>query len=126
MDTTELLADFYSVISKGLQHELGCISFCGMSHSQLPGNVVTNIPHLYYRMHGESQLYTSCYSDKQLDKLAAKIKVNRGLPKDFPNGQLVYYYCRKWVETEPFDILLSFLLVIRVFELSLSSKPVKE
>jgi transposase len=30
----------------------------------------------------------------------------RMLPKDFPKWQLVYYYYRKWVEAELFDILL--------------------
>lgn len=129
-DTAELLGDFYSVISKGLQHKLGCvlfqmppsltyaeerlekiissldetflnvvefrhaswwrqdvydelarhnISFCGMSHPTLPGDVIANTPHLYYRMHGESQLYASNYSDEQLEKLASEIKASQGV-----------------------------------------------
>lgn len=127
-DTKDILTDFYAVISKGLQHKLGCvlfqmppssvyseehlekiiqsidisffnvvefrdlswwrqdvynelakhnISFCGMSHPKLPDEVVANTPHLYYRMHGENQLYASNYSHKELDKLAAKIKKSR-------------------------------------------------
>ncbi|NGM63381.1 DUF72 domain-containing protein [Sphingobacterium sp. SGG-5] len=50
------------------------ISFCGMSHPTLPDDVVANTPHLYYRMHGASELYASGYSHKELDELAAKIK----------------------------------------------------
>jgi len=30
----------------------------------------------------------------------------RMLPKEFPKWQLVYYYYRKWVEAEVFDMLL--------------------
>ena len=33
----------------------------------------------------------------------------RMLPKEFPNWQLVYYYYRKWVEAEIFDMLLDSL-----------------
>lgn len=50
------------------------ISFCGMSHPTLPADVIANTTYLYYRMHGEDQLYASSYSDKQLDKLATEIK----------------------------------------------------
>jgi uncharacterized protein YecE (DUF72 family) len=124
-NTKELMADFYSVISEGLAHKLGCvlfqlppnliysedllnkiissldetflnvvefrheswwrkdvydqlaqhhISFCGMSHPTLPKDIVANTKHLYYRMHGDRELYASSYSDEQLNDLAGEIK----------------------------------------------------
>ena len=50
------------------------ISFCGMSHPTLPRDIICNTPVLYYRMHGEGQLYASNYTDKELQSLARKIK----------------------------------------------------
>lgn len=50
------------------------ITFCGMSHPDLPKDVVSNTPMLYHRMHGEGMLYASNYDRLQLQNLAAEIK----------------------------------------------------
>ena len=49
------------------------ISFCGMSHPDLPSSVVQNSPLFYYRFHGENQLYASRYTEEQLQKFAAEV-----------------------------------------------------
>lgn len=49
------------------------ISFCGMSHPDLPRNIVANTPHLYFRLHGDLDLYASSYSVKDLEELAEEI-----------------------------------------------------
>jgi uncharacterized protein YecE (DUF72 family) len=50
------------------------IAFCGMSHPDFPEEVIDNAPHLYYRMHGGSQLYSSDYDHQTLDRFLAKLK----------------------------------------------------
>jgi uncharacterized protein YecE (DUF72 family) len=45
------------------------ITFCGMSHPDFPAEVIGNTGILYYRMHGDTQLYASDYSETQLDHL---------------------------------------------------------
>jgi len=50
------------------------IAFCGMSHPTLPQEVIANTHNLYYRLHGNKQLYASGYSTAELQKLAADIK----------------------------------------------------
>lgn len=50
------------------------IAFCGMSHPTLPNKVVINASLLYYRLHGEGQLYASNYTDEQLSTFVAEIK----------------------------------------------------
>ncbi|MBG6236376.1 uncharacterized protein YecE (DUF72 family) [Pedobacter sp. CAN_A7] len=49
------------------------ISFCGMSHPDLPKDIVKNTSLFYFRLHGEEQLYASRYSDKQLHDFANEI-----------------------------------------------------
>jgi uncharacterized protein YecE (DUF72 family) len=49
------------------------ISFCGMSHPELPKAIVQNSRLFYFRFHGEAQLYASQYSDQQLQEFAATI-----------------------------------------------------
>jgi uncharacterized protein YecE (DUF72 family) len=66
-------ADVYSELGKKN------ISFCGMSHPTLPNDIVSNTSHLYYRMHGENQLYASEYSLKDLRKFAADINDKRNI-----------------------------------------------
>lgn len=51
------------------------ITFCGMSHPTLPRDVISNTPLLYYRMHGEGQLYASNYEATQLQKLVDDVKL---------------------------------------------------
>jgi uncharacterized protein YecE (DUF72 family) len=50
------------------------ITYCGMSHPTLPANVVANTETLYYRMHGNQQLYASAYSREELLQLRDKVK----------------------------------------------------
>jgi uncharacterized protein YecE (DUF72 family) len=45
------------------------ITFCGMSHPDLPKDIICNTKLLYYRFHGEEQLYASNYSDLSLQKV---------------------------------------------------------
>jgi uncharacterized protein YecE (DUF72 family) len=52
------------------------ISFCGMSHPSLPNDVIANTPFLYYRLHGESQLYASNYEEKRLEHFTDEIYKN--------------------------------------------------
>ncbi|MEJ5960666.1 DUF72 domain-containing protein [Pedobacter immunditicola] len=49
------------------------ISFCGLSHPELPSAIIQNSSLFYYRFHGEDQLYASRYSDKQLQDFAAEV-----------------------------------------------------
>jgi len=49
------------------------ISFCGMSHPTLPKSIISNTPLLYYRLHGEQDLYASDYSEFQLENLVKQI-----------------------------------------------------
>ncbi len=49
------------------------ISFCGVSHSKLPENVIKNHSILYYRFHGVPVLYKSEYDNDFIKSIAAKI-----------------------------------------------------
>ncbi|GAB2687721.1 DUF72 domain-containing protein [Mucilaginibacter koreensis] len=44
------------------------ITFCGLSHPTLPDTVVQNTGMLYYRFHGNMQLYTSKYTLDELKR----------------------------------------------------------
>jgi uncharacterized protein YecE (DUF72 family) len=50
------------------------ITFCGMSHPTLPKELINNTHMLYYRMHGEGQLYASNYTAEQLKDLVTTIE----------------------------------------------------
>lgn len=50
------------------------ISFCGMSHPELPKDVVINGPVVYYRFHGVPDLYRSAYSDAALRQFAEQVE----------------------------------------------------
>lgn len=50
------------------------IAFCGMSHPTLPQEVIANTHNVYYRLHGNRELYASAYSTGELQKLADDIK----------------------------------------------------
>ncbi|WP_240466023.1 MULTISPECIES: DUF72 domain-containing protein [Sphingobacterium] len=52
------------------------IIFCSMSHPSLPSDVIVNTSWIYYRMHGDTKLYGSDYSERQLKKLATDIEAN--------------------------------------------------
>lgn len=53
-------ADVYRALS------VARISFCGMSHPQLPEDVIQNTDMLYYRFHGVPELYKSPYKVSEL------------------------------------------------------------
>lgn len=59
------------------------ISFCGMSHPDLPSDIITNAPLLYYRMHGEGELYASNYDQQQLQKIATEIKTRSNVDESY-------------------------------------------
>lgn len=50
------------------------ISFCGMSHPELPDKIIQNTSVLYYRMHGVPELYKSLYSLEMLKSFVKKIE----------------------------------------------------
>jgi uncharacterized protein YecE (DUF72 family) len=50
------------------------ISFCGMSHPELPVEVIKNSQLLYFRFHGDAQLYASKYAIESLNDFANELK----------------------------------------------------
>lgn len=50
------------------------ISFCGISISNLPDEIVANTSTLYYRFHGISKLYFSQYSEIEIMDFAVELK----------------------------------------------------
>lgn len=61
-------ADVYAELAKRN------ISFCGMSHPTLPSDVIQNTSTLYYRLHGNQQLYASAYTPDELQAFANTVK----------------------------------------------------
>jgi uncharacterized protein YecE (DUF72 family) len=55
------------------------ISFCGMSHPELPDDVIVNSPVVYYRFHGVPDLYRSSYSREDLQRVVNKIREQDGI-----------------------------------------------
>ena len=53
------------------------ITICGMSHPELPEDVIANTNSLYYRLHGNRQLYSSAYSADELKAFAAQVKATQ-------------------------------------------------
>lgn len=49
------------------------IVFCGMSHPELPDDVMANTPTLYYRFHGVPDLYVSEYAMEKVQAFADAI-----------------------------------------------------
>ena len=68
------------------------ISFCGISHPILPGDIIKNTPLLYYRLHGEAQLYASNYEISQLRAIVNEIK-------EAKNIQEVYIFFNNDIHT---------------------------
>src|SRR5687768_10712494 len=52
------------------------VTFCGISHPELPDDVIQNTKLVYYMFHGASELYKSRYSEAQLRSVAKKILGN--------------------------------------------------
>jgi len=57
-----------------------------MSHPSLPKDIIANTPMLYYRLHGEGQLYSSNYSDNELASFVTGIK-----KKDVVNEAYIFF-----------------------------------
>jgi uncharacterized protein YecE (DUF72 family) len=50
------------------------ISFCSISHPQLPNEVISNTDTIYYRFHGVPKLYYSAYDNPFLQDVITTIK----------------------------------------------------
>ena len=59
------------------------ITFCGMSHPDLPDEVVQNSNTIYYRFHGVPQLYQSKYEKETLQKVSDEIESNATIKTAF-------------------------------------------
>lgn len=59
------------------------ISFCGMSHPELPDNIIQNTSVLYYRMHGVPHLYQSLYKISTLKNIINEIEISHKTKKAF-------------------------------------------
>jgi uncharacterized protein YecE (DUF72 family) len=59
------------------------ITFCGMSHPNLPADVVTTSDIVYYRFHGVPHLYTSTYTSQELEDVAQRIQNMTGVKEAF-------------------------------------------
>ena len=55
------------------------ITFCGMSHPNLPNDVIQNTSVVYYRFHGVPVLYRSPYSEDFLQGVIDAVKQNPGI-----------------------------------------------
>ena len=55
------------------------IIFCSASFPKLPDDIIQNTSTIYYRYHGVPKLYYSEYPEKQVKKIAEKIKHARGI-----------------------------------------------
>jgi uncharacterized protein YecE (DUF72 family) len=53
------------------------ITFCGMSHPELPTDIIQNTSSVYYRFHGVPNLYQSPYSTEELQKVVDTLKQNK-------------------------------------------------
>ena len=67
----------YKILGK---HKIG---FCGMSHPELPDDVIQNTSFVYYRFHGKPHLYKSPYRSTFLKKVAEQIASNKKTKKAF-------------------------------------------
>lgn len=59
------------------------IVFCGISHPQLPDQVVINNPTVYYRFHGIPQLYYSAYTPEYLQQVMDAVKSDAAVQNAF-------------------------------------------
>jgi uncharacterized protein YecE (DUF72 family) len=55
------------------------VSFCGMSHPELPDEVVVTNAAVYYRFHGVPDLYRSAYGDVSLKQFVEKVENTAGV-----------------------------------------------
>lgn len=59
------------------------ISFCGMSHPDLPSDVIQTSELLYYRFHGNEQLYASKYAESTLQAFATDLNSREDIKSAF-------------------------------------------
>ena len=59
------------------------IGFCGMSHPEFPDELVYNAEFLYYRLHGQPDLYRSNYTETDLARLYEKLASLRTVKEAF-------------------------------------------
>lgn len=59
------------------------ITFCGISHPQLPADIIQNSPILYYRFHGAEQLYRSEYPKEAIKLVTDNIKASARIKQAF-------------------------------------------
>lgn len=52
------------------------ITFCSVSHPQLPETIFTELPAIYIRFHGRPRMFYSSYSTEELTKITAIISEN--------------------------------------------------
>ncbi|QEC74737.1 DUF72 domain-containing protein [Mucilaginibacter ginsenosidivorax] len=50
------------------------VTFCGMSHPELPAQLVANTDTVYYRFHGVPNLYSSAYGEEALKKFLVEAR----------------------------------------------------
>ncbi len=63
-----------NVYSTLAQHD---ITFCGMSHPELPDDVIQTSKAIYYRFHGVPKLYHSEYDIQKIHQVADRLSVNQ-------------------------------------------------
>lgn len=59
------------------------ISFCGISHPNLPTDVMFTSPPLYYRFHGRPRLYVSLYKKQTLQDFLEDVKSKKNIKQAF-------------------------------------------
>lgn len=59
------------------------IAFCGMSHPNLPDDVIATTDTLYYRFHGVPHLYNSGYEAQTLEHTVQQMLSQRGVRRAF-------------------------------------------
>ena len=52
------------------------ITFCSVSHPQLPETIFTAFPLIYIRLHGNEKLFYSSYSTEKLSTIATSVSAN--------------------------------------------------
>jgi uncharacterized protein YecE (DUF72 family) len=59
------------------------ISFCGMSHPNFPADLINTSALLYYRFHGDEQVYASSYTHEALTLFSKILLSNRNVKQAF-------------------------------------------
>ncbi len=59
------------------------VTFCGMSHPDLPDTIISTSDTVYYRLHGIPHLYYSKYETQKLEQIRQEILNQRGTLRSF-------------------------------------------